>query len=249
MMRMILAALMLIGSVSFSPAAKVPLPQPRPLDAASAYAQGDPKFLFPDRTQAAQAPQATPPAPTPIVTPPTVTPQTPAVVPAGTPVVVQVPAAGRDIHSWIQTTLIGILTILFGKVALFPAKNGAPTLDHSKVGDIVKAALSGSGSSAITDPALRDAVDVALLRAVQSGIPGTALQTGLSLIPGAGPFATTLEPMVRKIVIDVLQQKTNVGSIDPAAVHAETDQRLASIEGILKLIVGKVADKPATPVT
>jgi hypothetical protein len=46
-----------------------------------------------------------------------------------------------------------------------------------------------------------------MLQVIQSGIPGQAIQTGFSLVPGASPFVNLLEPVIRKQVIDFLQQQ------------------------------------------
>lgn len=236
-----LAASLLICSSLLAHAA-VPLPRPAPERSGTfdvpavqpgpysfPMAQVDPKFQFPDRTQP-QAPQ---------------TPSAPSVQTAQNPVVVPAPAGETNIAGWIQTTFMGILTALFGKLALFPKKDksdGVAALDHGKVSEIVNSVLHPSGTSIIGDPNLRATVDAALLRAVQSGLPGTAIQTGLSLVPGVGPIASQVEPIVRNLVTKILQERAGPGGIvtaDPAATGpAATD--------VLDLLAKLVAQhKPA----
>lgn len=216
-------------------------PTPAP-DWFAAHAQAtNPDPFNVRRTQAQVTPTPTP-APT----------ATPAPMPA--PVVVNMPApvepaAPRptSLLEWIHAALAALGLGIGGKLAWrLPSMPGAAKLDHSRIADVVAAVLNPKDATSILkDPELKASVDVALLKAIQSGIPGQALQTGLSFIPAAGPIAATLEPMVRKIVIEVLEKKVGSTPIDPAAVHAETDQRLAGIEGILKLLAGKFIDKPA----
>lgn len=230
-MKLLMIALMaLVGSLSLADAA-VRLPQPKP---AESLAQAAPKFEFPDRT----TPAPTAPAPT-------------QAAPTQPPVVVNMPAAPvpekNGLIDWIHTALLGLLTAIGGKLAFkLPEMPGAAKLDHSKVQDIVASVLNPEkAASIIKDPNLKASVDLALFKAIQSGIPGQALQTGLSFVPGAGPIVTTVEPIVRKIVLDILQQEKSGATLDPNAVHAETDNRITSILDMLKGLRDKLNEKHA----
>ncbi len=127
------------------------------------------------------------------------------------PVVVTAPATPAEpgLQSWIHTALLAIIAAIGGKLAFkLPAMPGGSNVGASKINDIVAAALNpANAGSILKDHDLKASVDVAMLKAIQSGIPGQALQTGLSFIPGAGPIAANLEPMLRKIVEDVLEQR------------------------------------------
>lgn len=89
-------------------------------------------------------------------------------------------------------------------------------------------------------------LDAALLRAVQSGVPGTLIQSGASLIPGVGPAAAGLEPLLRQAVIDILQRQhgtvalpapaTIDGSANPPPPPAQVDVLGNLIAGLTKTI-------------
>ncbi len=77
------------------------------------------------------------------------------------------------------------------------------------------------------DPNMRATIDSAVLQLVQSGAPGEAIKVALSLIPGAGPIVSMLEPAFRSISIKFLQDR--IGTMpsatvpDPATAPAVTN--------------------------
>jgi hypothetical protein len=117
---------------------------------------------------------------------------------------------------WVWTALGSVFAASGVKQAFWPSAQTTLTTVatdaqavQGKLTDILKK---------IKDPATRDTIDSILLRAVQSGIPGTALQTGASLIPGVGPIASQVEPIVRQLVIDQLSKGTSAPAPAPTAV-------------------------------
>jgi len=170
-------------------------------------------------------------------------------------VVAAAPPASNDILGYIWAAIASVFTAIFGKIAFKPPAlpGTAAPIDSGKVTDIVTAVLHPSGTSILSDPNLRATVDAALLKAVQSGLPGQALQSGLSLIPGAGPFATTLEPILRNIVIQALQKQAGTtaaqgpAAADPAAPASTNplQDQLATLTGIVGDLAKAVAAKHA----
>ena len=153
------------------------------------------------------------------------------------PIVVQTPSQqnfGSSWIEWIWTALGGGGILAMLKNAFMPTKQSTPDLSSNKVVDIFNAILH-QNSSVIDDPNIRQVVDKLLLQVVQSGIPGQAIQTGASLIPGVGPLASTLEPFIRQKVIEVLQGK--VGAV-PVATDTSSGDRI----GRLEKVVGDLAD-------
>lgn len=142
--------------------------------------------------------------------------QAPPTPPAPTnnkPVVVNMPPApklGDGWLEWVWTLLGGIFASLFGINVLQNRQAGQVT--HTSVDDVLRQVLSPGGSTLIQDPQLKAIVDTALIQIIQSGVPGKAIQTGLSAIPGVGPLAAQLEPVLRKIVLDVLAQQSKGGA-------------------------------------
>lgn len=132
----------------------------------------------------------------------------PAPPPAGTvapPVVnAQVslpPATGMDeLKSWLNTLFGGLIAALLAKIGFRPSAPvaaGAPAMPAGVATVLTK----------LNDPSTLAGLEAIGLKVVQTGIPGQLLQSGASLIPGVGPFAAQLEPMLRKIVIDALSAK------------------------------------------
>lgn len=105
-----------------------------------------------------------------------------------------------DAIQGIWALLGTIITALLGKIAFKPPAipTATPVIDA-------------------THPDFHAAIDQALLRLVQTGLPGQALQTGLGLVPGVGGLAGALEPMLRKVVTDVLERKLSAVEDAPAA--------------------------------
>jgi hypothetical protein len=201
----------------------------------------DPNFNFPNRVN--------PPAPVP-----TVVASTPAVAAPAVPAApVVVTTAGPDLHGWASNGLLGLISGLLTWIGLKKsnAVAGTSSDDHGKVGQIIAALTHPSGTSLIGDPALRATVDAALARVIQSGVPGTAIQTGLSLIPGAGPIASSLEPMLRNVVVRVLQERagTNADPVAPANVSASGGAAmLDKVADLIKLVKGGAANVASAPV-
>jgi len=160
-------------------------------------------------------------------------------------VVAAAPPASNDILGYIWAAIASVFTAIFGKLAFkLPAMPGtAAPLDSSKVTDIVTAVLHPSGTSILADPNLRATVDAALLKVVQSGLPGQAIQAGLSFVPGAGPFVTTLEPIVRNLVTQALQKQAPAGSAPAASATPDPFQPL--LDKLSALIESKI--HPAAP--
>jgi hypothetical protein len=186
----------------------------------------DPNFNFPNRVNPpAAVPAPSVVAPTPVVAAP--------VVPAA-PVVVT--TAGPDLHGWANNGLLGLISGLLAWIGLKKQNvvvAGATPDESSKVSQII---AHISGASLIGDPALRATVDAALARAVQSGVPGTAIQTALGFIPGVGPIASQLEPMLRGVVVKVLQERAGTNA-DPIA-SANAPAMLDKVADLIKLVKG-----------
>lgn len=151
---------------------------------------------------------------------------TPSPMPVQPPVVVTTtqapaPTTNQSIRNWVHTAFYGVLTAIAGVVGIqLPAtlKPASPALDQVTINNVVAAAVNPqSAGLLLKDPNLKAAVDIALLQAIQSGVPGQLIQGGAGLIPGAAPFAATLEPILRKIIIDVMEQKQTQQQQAPAA--------------------------------
>lgn len=110
------------------------------------------------------------------------------------PVTVVTAPQSDGILSWVWAALGAIITGLLGKIAFKPPAlpSSTPAIDASH-------------------PDIRALIDQVLLRAIQTGLPGQAIQTGASLIPGIGGLAGALEPMLRKIVTEALEKKIGGG--------------------------------------
>jgi len=136
---------------------------------------------------------------------------TPVPTPVTAPVVVATPAPTpiQFDNNTIHTVFYGIITAILGWIGIkLPAMMKPSGVGANNINDIVAAALNPQNAGTILkDPDLKAAVDVALLKAIQSGIPGQAIQTGLGFIPGAGPLASTFEPMIRSLVEDIVQKR------------------------------------------
>lgn len=176
------------------------------------------------------------------------------------PIIVTPPAAHDGILSYIQTAIMALLTAIFGKLAFkLPSLPAAPGAAPASSGDAstsqislaLKAALHPSGTSIISDPALRTKVDQALLQIIQSGLPGSAIQTGISLIPGAGAIGGLVEPLVRKAVEAALEAR--LGQQPTAGQSTATDQLQPVIDQFkplldqLKTLIEAKAQHPVAP--
>ena len=139
---------------------------------------------------------------------------------------------GSGLIEWIWTALGGGGILAMLKNAFMPTKQANIDLSSNKIVDIFNAILH-QNSSVIDDPNIRQVVDKLLLQVVQSGVPGQAIQAGASLIPGVGPLAATIEPIVRQKVIELLG-----GKIGQSPIPVATDDRFARIEKV----VGDLAD-------
>jgi len=172
---------------------------------------------------------------------------TPVPTPQPTPVVVTVPAPpappANDLRAWLHSALLTFLTGIAGwlGIKLPSTLKGNKGADQSNIKDVVESLVHGS---VIKDPDLKAKVDLALYQAIQSGVPGQALQAGLGLIPGAAPFVTTLEPMLRKVVLDVLQERAK--AVPPTT--AEMPKAAPNIEDLLNNLAAKLANRPAEKV-
>ncbi len=208
-------------------ASATPLPTSRPY----AMAQTGDNYQFNPIIRA----QQTQPAPVP---PPVAT------IANGTPIVVTAPPPGglSDILSGIQAALMALIAGLLGFKKSTPATGGTVAATTTDVGTIVSsvvAKMSGGTTSMISDPAVRAAVDNALLQLERSGVPTTAINAAGGLIPGASPFISLLEPMVRNAVDRALSAR--VGTVDPTAPVSLP----ASIIGDLTAVLKTLAPKPA----
>lgn len=178
------------------------------------------------------------------------------------PIIVTPPAAHEGILSYIQTAIMALLTAIFGKLVFklpsLPATPGAAPASSgdastSQISLALKAALHPSGTSIISDPVLRTKVDQALLQIIQSGLPGSAIQTGISLIPGAGAIGGIVEPLVRKAVEAALEarlgQQAPAGQ--PTADHVQPvlDQFKPLLDQLKALIDAKAPHPAAPPAT
>lgn len=146
------------------------------------------------KSRPAEAPQATAQAaPTPPVQ---AAPQV-----AASPVVVAASTVD-EIKSWINTALAGLIALFLGKIGFKPA----PT-------QVVQAGLVTEPTTAtgllktIQDPSLRAQADQAILTVIRSGIPGMALQSGASLVPGVGPMIGQAEPILRSLVDRIVSER------------------------------------------
>lgn len=149
----------------------------------------------------------------------------------GQPVIVQAqPAAQSDLRDWLQTGLMGVIAAIFAK------------LGFAKPAPVPVPAATGAPPT-MTD--LSDAFERALLKVVQSGVPGTAIQGGLGLIPGVGPIAAQLEPMIRKITIDALNQKLG---LDPQTGISQPGGSFLDLVGnVVENRIKAALDRRATP--
>ena len=131
------------------------------------------------------------------------------------------PGTMDEIKSWLTTTFWGIIAMAFGKVAFAGVKTATvtPTSGGSPSVDMLLRLREK-----ITDPDLRAGVDNTLLQVIQTGIPGMAIQSGLSLIPGVGPVASRFEPMIRNVVVDVLRQRAGAPAADADVVVPKIDE-------------------------
>ncbi len=139
----------------------------------------------------------------------------PTPVPQPTPVIVQSqPPAETKVSDWGSLGLSGIIAALLGKLAFFnKSATAKPTDSVLHLPNI--------------DPSLRSAIDSVVIQLVQSGAPGKAIRVGLSLIPGAGPFTSLLDPALRAIEameVKFLQDRiASAPATDPATAPAVTN--------------------------
>ena len=165
----------------------------------------------------------------------------------GTPIVVTAPPPGSlsDILAGIQAAFAAIMAgilakIGFGKPSAPAAPGGTVAATPTDVGTIVASIFSPGGTSIIANPAVRQAVDAALLQVVQSGIPGAAITTGAGFIPGVAPVAAIVEPMLRKLVEQALTARMGTPATTGGAVHVPVDV-LGDLTAVLKTLVPKPA--------
>lgn len=120
------------------------------------------------------------------------------------PVIVNMPppqTTNKTVRDWVHTAFYGLLTAIAGWAGInLPSTITAATTPKIDPPAIV--------STITKDPQFKNDVAGIILQIVQSGVPGQAIQTGVGLIPGGAPFAG-LEPILRRVVIDALQQQQN----------------------------------------
>ena len=144
------------------------------------------------------------------------------------------PSFMDEVKTWLMTIFTGLIAAAFGKFALFGVKTAGPSADGT-----VPAVVSvlERMKARVTNPDTRANIDSLILQAVQSGIPGMAVQTGLSMVPGVGPIASRLEPIIRQKVIEALQERTG------AAPSAAPDLTSA-LGGLRDLIESRLPPRP-----
>jgi len=208
--------------------ASVPLPRPSPLRSALAYV-----VPYTELAQVAVNPdpfKVNPPVVVP--TPPPVV--TPVVTPAPVVVTTQPTTFQGEILQWIWAALGALITGLLGKIAFKP-----PALPGA-----VSAPTAPAIAAAVVDqPGFRDNIERALLKAVESGIPGRIVQTGLGTIPVVGGLAGNLEPLIRKIVLDTLRKRVGGGEVDLTPEIDEVEREdlgLTSLGGLPQDILHKI---------
>ena len=112
------------------------------------------------------------------------------------------PATSDQIKSWLNTAFLGLLTGIGGWIAARGIKTAAPSTGGQP-------AIVADVLAKLADPAVKQSLEAhglqIALGAVQSGIPGLAIQSGVSLIPGAGPAIAAFEPTIRSLGIKALQ--------------------------------------------
>jgi hypothetical protein len=155
-----------------------------------------------------------------------------------TPVVVTMPAPtvarANDLRGWLHSALLTFLTGIAGWLGIKLPSTFASgqKMDATKVDDIVGSLLHGT---VIKDPDTKAKVDLALLKALQSGLPSKAIQTGLDFIPGASPFVNILEPLAEQAAERVLQKRaglpTSTSQSDPVG---DLSKRVEEIMSLLK---------------
>lgn len=238
--KLILVVGVVVGA-SAAFAADVPLPKEKPFHI-TALGYVVPAASLRNTEVVAQAPATNPDPFNTKREPPAAVPST---VATAVPVVVPV-SSDNSILEWIKTAITGAFAAI---AAWFTSKfkgglgklDEGPTVvgkidDHNKVQDIVNAVLHPAGTSIIGDPNLRNTVDLALLKAVQSGIPGQAINTGFSFLPGASPIVNVVEPIVRNLVTKFLQERTGA-SVDPNAKPA------VDMEDLIEKVLGRLKEK------
>jgi hypothetical protein len=126
----------------------------------------------------------------------------PAPAPQPTPVIVTTPVPPpptlqSEILQWVWAAIGALFTAILGKFAIKPpAIPGVATkIDASH-------------------PDIRNLVDQALIKAIETGVPGGLVRTGLGAIPVVGGAAGLAEPLIRKIVLAELRKRTASGEID-----------------------------------
>lgn len=179
--------------------------------------------INPDPFNRARVGEATP-APTPIAQP----------APAPAPIVVNAPPPAVDVKGWTDTGLLGVLGGLLIKIGFFPKRGSAGVTEPDT--------KPVSGLSLLNDPALRSTIEGAALKLVEGGAPGEAIKVALSLIPGAGPVVSLLEPAFRSISIKFLQDR--VGATVPAMPATPADA--PAVANVLDVLAKLIAQhKPA----
>lgn len=137
------------------------------------------------------------------------------------PTVVVAPAPQSDIISYIWAALGAIITGLLGKIAFKPPAlpSSTPVVDPSH-------------------PDIRDAIDRAVLKAIETGLPGQLVRTGLGAIPGVGGLAAQLEPVIRRVVTDVIEQRLGEAAPSPLVVPSGLPQDfLGRIEEMIQTAI------------
>lgn len=183
---------------------------------------------FPTKKAAAPAPTQTAPTASVAPAPPPAVTVPPPVVNVAPQVSLPAPSTLDEIKSWLMVTFGGLISLFFGKMAFFPSVatssptgGGSPTIPAGVAAVLTK----------LRDPDTLAGLEAIGLKVVQSGVPGTLIQSGAGLV-GGGAIASIVEPIVRQKVIEALGGT-------PTGPTAPDMGELTSLLGSLKDLIEK----------
>jgi hypothetical protein len=108
---------------------------------------------------------------------------------------------------------------------------------------------SASPAAPVDHDAIKQTIHDAIVQLVQSGALAPAVQTGLGLIPGAGGLASQFEPLIRKIVLEVLTHGSAAPITSPVVMQGDLGDKIkAGIDQALNDFLKRQAGPfPASP--
>jgi lysozyme family protein len=141
------------------------------------------------------------------------------------PVIVTAPPpTAQPARDWAHTGLAAIVVMILGWLGVtLPDKLAAPNpvMEQTTIDNVVQAAVNPQNAGLILkDPKTKEKFDLAILKVIQSGVPGQALQVGAGAIPGVGGIVAQFEPLIRQIAESAVQKRLEQNQSDQTPTPA-----------------------------